>query len=159
MIKHKELTDHQKKKLEEAYYDWLNHLKKTADIKDCPINVMTFLDSRGWIKGKGFTNKKLVLKKYQKLLPVIEKVAHERGYAITVHGSLGRDLDLVAIPWVEGAFSSKDLVEAVRLTVNGIIDEQPTVKPFGRTAWSIQIGAGLYVDLSVIAPESFQQKT
>jgi len=147
----KVLTYSQMKRIEKDYYVWLNGLAvPPGTIKDCAVNVMTFLDSRGWIKNKGFTNKKLVFQKYRKLLPIIEKVAHERGYAIAVHGSVERDLDLVAIPWVDGAYSSKDLVEAIRIAINGVIEENPILKPQGRTAWSIQIGGDLYIDLSVI---------
>jgi hypothetical protein len=41
-------------------------------------------------------------------------VARSKGYALAVHGSLARDIDLVAVPWVEEAASAAELAEAVR---------------------------------------------
>jgi hypothetical protein len=35
------------------------------------------------------------------ILPPMRRAAKDAGYAITVHGSLNRDIDLVAIPWRE----------------------------------------------------------
>lgn len=85
-------------------------------------------------------------------VPRITAVAREHGYAIGIHGSLQRDLDLIAVPWSEVAVDAKDLVYAVCEVVGGFIlphQEEPTQKPHGRLAWTIQLGAGLYIDLSV----------
>ena len=30
-------------------------------------------------------------------------VAREMGYALALHGSMNRDMDLIAVPWVVGA--------------------------------------------------------
>lgn len=35
------------------------------------------------------------------ILPPIRRAAKEATYAVTVHGTLNRDVDLVAISWVE----------------------------------------------------------
>lgn len=79
-------------------------------------------------------------------------IAREYGYALTVHGSMQRDLDLVAVPWVEDASEPVDLVEAIRGAVGGFLspsDPGPTVKPHGRLGWAIHLGGGPYIDLSV----------
>ena len=46
---------------------------------------------------------KRALKRYPAILPTLKGVAHEHGYAVAVHGSQARDLDVIAVPWVEGA--------------------------------------------------------
>lgn len=85
-------------------------------------------------------------------LPRITEVAREFGYAIAVHGSLQRDLDLVAIPWSEVATDAETLVQALCETTGGFIvpGQGASAKPHGRVAYIIQLGAGLYIDLGVM---------
>ena len=95
---------------------------------------------------------------YASCLPQLKEVAREHGYALAVHGSMKRDLDLVAIPWVENASSAVELAEAIRDAVNGQFREvvgarSPEWKPHGRLAWSIYMrpeGGSPYIDLSVM---------
>lgn len=85
-------------------------------------------------------------------LPGVVKVAREHGYALTVHGSLARDFDFVAIPWTEDACPAEELAEAIRARVGGIPDgkePEPVHKPHGRLAWKFHLGGGPYIDLSV----------
>lgn len=89
------------------------------------------------------------------LFPAIVEAGRKAGYAITVHGSLQRDLDLVAVPWTNEAVDAKALVDAVMEACTGYLEEprngrDPMLKPHGRLAWSIHIDAGAYVDLSVM---------
>jgi hypothetical protein len=102
---------------------------------------------------------------YVAIIPRLTEAAREVGYAVAVHGSLGRDLDLVAIPWVEEAVSAEKLILCLLAAVgynarlshrqegkdptqgNGDI---PGKKPHGRLSWSIHFDNGLYVDVSVM---------
>jgi hypothetical protein len=43
----------------------------------------------------------------------IRLLASTHGYAIGVHGSLERDVDLIAVPWVRESASPDDLADAV----------------------------------------------
>lgn len=87
---------------------------------------------------------------YMRMVPV----ARECGYALTLHGSMARDLDVVAIPWVETAVGEATLV-AKLMAEFGFREfhekksDQP-VKPHGRSAYCLGWDAGLYVDLSVM---------
>lgn len=86
-------------------------------------------------------------------LPGIVEVARKRGYALTVHGSLARDFDFVAIPWTEDACPAEELAEAIRARCGGIPDHKipgPVQKPHGRLAWMFHLGGGPYIDLSVM---------
>lgn len=89
-------------------------------------------------------------------LPRIVKVAKENGYALTLHGTLTRDYDFVAVPWIDGAVSPEELVETIRAACGGLIFDNerdgPTPKPMphGRLAWKIHLGGGPYLDLSVM---------
>lgn len=100
-----------------------------------------------------------LLPQYAALLPVITRTARDLGYAIGLHGSGQRDLDLIAFPWIESACQPAQLMEAICRAVDGHIADwdigkQPTHKPHGRLGWSICLGErghwkGQYIDLSV----------
>lgn len=96
--------------------------------------------------------------------PVIEKIraiARECGYAVAVHGSQTRDLDLIAAPWTPEAVSADQLVatlcervplreQVANVYEDGHVSTNPEPKPWGRWAWSLSGCQGYeYVDLSV----------
>lgn len=96
------------------------------------------------------------------VLPAVRDAAQKCGYAIGLHGSMTRDLDLIAVPWVDEVTTDAVLVETIRAAVSGwIVNDEtadpneftkrnPQPKPRGRKAWSIQLGGGAYIDLSVM---------
>lgn len=100
------------------------------------------------------------------LIPVLREVAESFGYCLAVHGSLRRDIDLVAVPWRENPCSVESLMEAIGkvaqsvrgaskdfLTCNSIgMLSNPEKKPCGRLAYTIQLGGGPYLDISVMPP-------
>lgn len=116
---------------------------------------------------------------YACLLPDIMEAGRECGYAIAVHGSMARDLDLIAVPWVEEAKSAEALIMRLLSVTGGhlkdgwspvfedgvrvkdeagkekwdkVQGDEPADKPHGRRAWSIHLGrhANLYLDVSVM---------
>lgn len=97
-------------------------------------------------------------KKYAKLIAPIRAVAKDHGYAIAVHGSLNRDIDIVAVPWIDRAFTEQKLVVAIidvcKEYNNGFAScadiEKPTLKPHGRHSYVIVVGEGVYIDLCVM---------
>lgn len=50
----------------------------------------------------------------ERLLPVIREAARACGYAVGVHGSMRRDLDLIAAPWIACASDAETLARAIR---------------------------------------------
>lgn len=86
----------------------------------------------------------------------LDRIAWRHGYALALHGSMARDLDLVAIPWTEDADSPDKLIAAfVRFIVSkSDVDIQtpiPAKKPHGRLAYTIPIGhGGQYLDISIM---------
>lgn len=96
--------------------------------------------------------------KHDLLIEPLRVVARSHGYALAVHGSLARDIDVVAVPWTAEAVEAEALVAALAAEVervNGHVyfrdrDKNPTEKPHGRRAWAIHLGGGPYIDLSVM---------
>lgn len=93
---------------------------------------------------------------YVAMFKVLSDLARDHGYALAVHGSVARDFDLVAIPWTDSAVKADVLVQVIAercylcygIFGTGLIG--PEVKPHGRLAWSLMIGSGSMIDLSVM---------
>lgn len=92
------------------------------------------------------------------ILPSIREVARFNGYAIAVHGTLKRDIDLIAVAWTDQAKSPDDLVRVIQGAVGGILGNclrigEPSIKPHGRVAYTlIHPGFCGEIDLSIIPP-------
>jgi hypothetical protein len=108
-----------------------------------------------------YTKDKRELKRlYLSILPTIREVARAAGYAVGVHGSLTRDLDLIAAPWAEKCVAPEVLARRIELAVCRYprreryhwkkVRENAAQKPHGRLAFSIYLGTYAYIDLSVL---------
>jgi hypothetical protein len=111
---------------------------------------------------------------YERLIAPLRAVARAHGYALAVHGSLARDIDLIAVPWRPAVTAPAAFVEVIRATAEDItgytafIKNDPRADPrdftrrspepkfHGRLAWSIYVkgrhpgGFETYIDLSVM---------
>lgn len=93
------------------------------------------------------------------ILPPMRRAALDLGYALTVHGSLNRDIDLVAIPWRDHNVADADqLVTVLRGSIMGVtgrchFEQKWTEKPHGRRAKQLLVWCAdntADVDLSVM---------
>jgi len=115
---------------------------------------------------------------YACLYPGLCDIARNMGYALAIHGSMVRDLDLIAIPWIENCSDEEILVAAVKERINALlypellirdgvseehakqiiksIDSDPQLKLHGRKCWSLHLYQGVYVDFSIMprSPET-----
>lgn len=57
----------------------------------------------------------------EKLIGPLREVARRLGYAIGVHGTLKRDIDLIACPWTSSAVSARTLVRALQAKAREIV--------------------------------------
>lgn len=78
---------------------------------------------------------------YCGMYPELAEVARKHGYALTVHGSLRKDFDLFAVPWVENPSEPKvfleELTKQFALKIVGEPDYQ-----FGRERWTLHFTFG-----------------
>jgi hypothetical protein len=91
-----------------------------------------------------------------------QNVARAKGYAVALHGSQIKDVDLIAAPWTESASetSPHTLAALIAYSLPGVLErdrdgEAGTAKPHGRVAFTISpyttYGADhWYIDLSVM---------
>ena len=90
---------------------------------------------------------------YARAYSIIRCTAWQYGYAVGLHGSFTRDLDLILVPWTEHCFSQPQhlinlLADRTGLKVQ---TEAPNLKPHGRLAWSLLFpgfGDPRWVDVS-----------
>lgn len=101
---------------------------------------------------------------YAGIYPSLVEIGREHGYAVAVHGSLARDLDLIATPWVEHYSAPDDFVKDIAYKLGAIAGEDLVVvwpndprwgpKPHGRLCYTIVLDGGAFIDLSVIPPHT-----
>lgn len=83
------------------------------------------------------------------LYPELAKVFQRHGYALACHGSLARDFDLVAIPWVEAVAKPETVLEDVLQTFALKLVGEAGQHWHGRVAYTLSVGFGeCFVDLS-----------
>lgn len=92
---------------------------------------------------------------YQSVLPKMQWAARQCGYALGVHGSMRRDMDLIAAPWVPDHCDHRTLLHALQSAACGIVSShyaQPgyDAKPCGRRAYTFAIGMHAIVDVSIM---------
>lgn len=87
---------------------------------------------------------------YCGMYPELAEVARKHGYALTVHGSLRKDFDLFAVPWIDNPSSPKefleDLTKQFALKIVGEPDYQ-----CGRERWTLHFTFGeAWLDIQFI---------
>lgn len=84
------------------------------------------------------------------LYPDLVKIARVYGYALAVHGSLARDMDLVAIPWTDSAQEPEYVLKAFCQEFSlKIVGGPPTRMPNGRLTYTLALMFGeCFIDLS-----------
>lgn len=97
---------------------------------------------------------------YAIMFEPLKEIALKYGYNLVLHGSLARDMDLIAIPWGETIGNIDEMIDEFCTYVGGrihimqkrrnesdeIIGERFTPKPYGRKAYVIDIFRGGYFE-------------
>lgn len=90
------------------------------------------------------------------VLPDLRMVARGSGYALAVHGSLARDIDMIAIPWTSQAVDADILLQRLCGSLDGKVgrafsEKAWTEKSHGRRAKTIILpGMCPEIDFSVM---------
>lgn len=94
---------------------------------------------------------------YAVLYNDFRKAALECGYALALHGSMARDMDLIAVAWNEDAASVETLVKRISDCIGETVWKDhhlntAETKPHGRISYTLSIMGEWFIDLSVIPP-------
>lgn len=95
------------------------------------------------------------------LYDALVATAQDNGYALALHGSMNRDLDLIAVAWTNNACDLKTFMQAIDETMSKYqlapfrgkktdLNQKGKKKPHGRVAYSIHLGGEPYVDISIM---------
>lgn len=98
-----------------------------------------------------FPDPELAKKAYPMILQEAIKIGRKHNYAIAVHGSKLRDLDIIAVPWTDEATECEEFVTALKNGLTGCLyRDEATEKCHGRKAYILVFHHHLYIDLSVM---------
>ena len=99
---------------------------------------------------------------YAALWEDIRHAAMDCGWAVALHGSLSRDMDIMAMPWVENATDADTMIRSIvqRCFGDSLIAQYGTrcrrgEKPHNRVCYSIPIYEDYYLDISIIESEKY----
>jgi hypothetical protein len=91
---------------------------------------------------------------YARYYTLIRTTAWQCGYAIGLHGSFTRDLDLIAVPWTAQALPPDLLIKQLEYRTDLRRQEEAfRAKPHGRMCWSLLLPGFTdprWIDLSVM---------
>lgn len=83
------------------------------------------------------------------MYPGLCKLFQEHGYALAVHGSVARDFDLIAVPWVARPHSHRTVIRAIMKKYAVKFPTKPKKMKHGRIAYSVSLSYGdCYLDIS-----------
>ena len=79
----------------------------------------------------------------------LAEIARSFGYALTIHGSMARDFDIVAVPWAATIGTPQQVVEAIctKYAVT-LTPGDPAVMNHGRICYNLALMGEFYFDLS-----------
>ena len=78
----------------------------------------------------------------------LKDIATHYGYNLLINGSMNRDLDLVAVPWVDNPQPEQNMIQEFEMYLTGmkVVDTKRktpfTVLPGGRKAYTINLNRG-----------------
>lgn len=91
---------------------------------------------------------------YVGVYPGLAEVCREKGYALAVHGSVGKDFDLIAVPWTIEAVSPTELINSITTKFAfQVIGDMNKPVLHGRLCTTLSFSFGeCYLDFSIIPP-------
>jgi len=86
---------------------------------------------------------------YAVYFPPLKQIAFKYGYNLVIHGSMNRDMDLIAIPWADELRQHLEMITEMSEFVGGkiMINDDNRLfsdKPHGRICYVIDIYRGGY---------------
>ena len=105
--------------------------------------------------GKTFHGNKWMPIMYTTYYGIMKEICEKHGYALALHGSMLRDLDLIMVPWIDKPDPAELVFHEFRKKIGYLVPDgalpysSKVDKPHGRIAYAIPSGSGGYLDISV----------
>lgn len=96
---------------------------------------------------------------YCALYPELAEIARAHGYALSIHGSLARDFDLICVPWADYVTDPEMVVEAFtnKFAIKRV--GEMTLGNHGRMIYTLSISFGeCFIDLSFTPANVYSKK-
>lgn len=90
---------------------------------------------------------------YARFYSIARCTAKMDGYALALHGSFTRDLDVTAIPWIAKPKKAEEFVQHTAFRTGTTIHNPMTLKEHGRMSWTLhfpEFGDPRFIDFSVM---------
>lgn len=90
---------------------------------------------------------------YARFLSKARCTAKMDGYALAIHGSFTRDLDVIAVPWVEKPKAAEAFVRHITHRTGMLIHHPMQLREHGRMVWTLHFpdfGDPRFIDFSVM---------
>lgn len=86
---------------------------------------------------------------YAAMYPELAEITRLHGYALAIHGSLQRDFDLIAIPWVLYPDTPENVISAITKKFDIKVIGEPKQMLHNRICYSVSVGWGeCFLDFS-----------
>ena len=86
---------------------------------------------------------------YCAIYPDLAEITRSHGYALSIHGSLSRDFDLICIPWIDNPSDPSIVIDSICKSFAIKEVGKATQKLHGRVAHTLSICHGeCFIDLS-----------
>ncbi len=86
---------------------------------------------------------------YAAMYPELAEIARLHGYALAIHGSLQRDFDIIAIPWVLHPDTPKNVISAITKKFDIVVIGEPKAMLHRRICYTVSVGWGeCFLDFS-----------
>ena len=97
---------------------------------------------------------------YATILESLRKTCLDYGYALAVHGSCSRDMDLIAVAWTDSAIKPDLLIDEIQKCLfatiyNKDINKDGLLRSHGRVTYTIAIQDDWFIDFTVIHNYNF----
>jgi hypothetical protein len=86
---------------------------------------------------------------YCALYPKLAEIARSFGYALSIHGTLGRDMDLILVPWTDEPSTFQTVIDAFVSKFSLTAVDSISIKNHGRRVQTLSLAFGeCFIDLS-----------
>ena len=97
---------------------------------------------------------------YATLLESFRKTCLDNGYALSIHGSCSRDMDLIAVAWANSAIKPDLLIDEIQKCLfatiyNQDINKDGLIRSHGRVTYTIAIQCDWFIDFTVVHDYNF----